>query len=142
MFGLQPITPTAFVTHAVLSPSDRTIIAACSQVGCLKYRYGWDSPIDERTEEGQFYAQLIRSGRHGRTFRELPRTADGLTVFRFEAHQRCFAEHRTRRELYVVRGGTPTVSTGLIREHTGRPDLFIEDYRETLDRRLHDRERG
>lgn len=134
------IPARAFVTHQVLSPSDRTIIAACSEVGCLAWRHGFDKPVDESTELGQHQARIIRSGRSGRTFRELPGRPGGMTVFRFDPYQRCFAEHRTRAEVYLVRGGTATVSTGLIRRHA-RPGLFVEDLRETLDRRLTDRQR-
>lgn len=133
----------AFVTHQVLSPSDRTIIAACEQVGCLRYRNGWDTVVDERTPLGKAQAELVRSGRHGRSYRELRRNTQGQgqTVFRFDAHQRCFGEHRTRAELYVVRAGTPSTNLGLIRQHK-RPGHFIEDYRSTLDRRLTDKQRG
>lgn len=134
------IPARAFITHQVISPSDRMIIAACSDVGCLNYRYGWDSLIDERTDLGRRQAAAIRSGRHGRTYRELPAIGGGVTVFRFDAHQRCFSEHRTRRELYVVRGGTPTVSTGLIRQHT-RPGDFVDELRTNLDARITDRQK-
>ncbi|HEV2778816.1 MAG TPA: hypothetical protein VGX25_05390 [Actinophytocola sp.] len=128
----------AFTTHQVLSPSDRTIVTACEQAGCLAWRHGFDKPVDERTPVGQLQAELIRSGRSGRTYRELPgKTAEGYTVFRFAAGQRCFAEHRTRPELYIVHRGTPSQHLQTLRRHT-RPDLFIEDYRETLDRRLTD----
>ena len=127
----------AFTVHQVASPSDRTIIAACEQVGCDRYRHGWIMRFDERTEEGRLYADLIRSGRHRRTFREhAAKTADGLTVFQFAAHQRCFAEHRTRPELYVARVGTAPA-----RRHV-RPADFVEDLHETLDRRLSSRKRG
>lgn len=132
-FGL-PVR--AFTTHQIISPQDTTIVAACHQVGCLRYRYGWDTPVDERTDEGRLYAELIRSGRHGRTYRELARTAEGLTVFRFEAHQRCFQEHRTRPELFVAGvGGGPQ------RRHT-RPEFWTEDLHETLDKRLTSTNRG
>lgn len=132
-FGLPA---KAFTTHTILSPQDRTIVAACEQVGCLRWRNGWDTPVDERTPEGRFYAELIRSGRHRRTYRELARTADGLTVFRFAAYQRCFQEHRTRPELYVA-----GVGDGPQRRHA-RPDDWTEDLHEALDRRLTSIERG
>jgi hypothetical protein len=138
----RPVPARAFTTHQVLSPSDRTIVAACEQAGCLRWRHGWDSRVDERTEEGRALAHLIRSGEHGRTFRELPgRDAAGCTVFRFESRQRCFAEHRTRPELFVVRDGTPSQQAGPARQFKRGGD-FIDHYHETLDRRLACKQKG
>lgn len=132
----------AFTTHRIISPADRQIVAACEQVGCLRWAHGWDSAVDERTEEGRMLATVIRSGKHGRTFRELPgRDADGRTVFRFDSRQRCFTEHQTRPELYLVQPGTPSQQAGEIRR-VDRPDQWIENYHETLDRRLVDKQRG
>lgn len=133
---------SAFTTHHVQSPTDRYIIAACEQVGCIRYHQGWPLICDETTELGRVQAQIIRSGKHGRTYRELPRlNGQGPTVFRFEPYQRCFGEHRTQSELYVVTRGTPEVYLGEIRRHQ-RPEFFVEDYRETLDRRLTSKQRG
>lgn len=129
-------------THQIVSPPDRTIVAACEQVGCLRWRNGWDSTVDERTDEGRMLATIIRSGRHGRVFRELPgRDALGCTVFRFDSRQRCFAEHRTRPELFVVRDGTPSRQAGPVRRFT-RPTDWFDHYRETLDRRLVSKQKG
>lgn len=139
---LRTLPARAFVTHQVLSPSDRTIVAACEQVGCLRWRNGWDSAVDERTEEGRALAQIIRSGAHGRTFRELSgRDAAGCTVFRFESRQRCFSEHRSRPELFVVRDGTPSQQAGPVRRFT-RPADWFDHYHETFDRRLVSRQKG
>lgn len=129
----------AMTVHQILTPSDRLIVAACEQVGCLKYHRGWDIPVDEATDEGRMYAQLIRSGRHGRTYRELGRTADGLTVFRFAAHQRCFGEHRTRPELFVVRNAAG-MERGTARRE--RPKYWTESLQETYHRRVAVKERG
>jgi hypothetical protein len=101
--------------YSLLMPPDTTIRAACEDVGCEYWRDGWDSPVDERTAEGQTWARLIRH-ESGRTFREL-RRADGVTVFRFGPGQRCFREHRTRPGRYLVRG---------VREHSSLGD-WIED---------------
>lgn len=131
----------AFTTHLIHSPSDETIIAACEQVDCQRYRRGWTMSFDETTEEGQLAARIVRSGKTERDYRELGVNAAGLTVFRFHSYQRCFENHRTRPELYVVRAGTPTISLGVIREHT-RPEDWVDDYRETLDRRLTSKQRG
>lgn len=94
--------PSAYVSYEVRMPSDRTVIAACKDVGCEYWRDGWDSPVDERTVEGRLQASAIE--RSGRAFTRL-RRADGVTVFRFEPYQRCFEEHRTRPELWLRRGG-------------------------------------
>ena len=75
-------------------PRDVTVVAACEEVRCEAWQYGWQTTCDETTPLGTFRAAYIRES-CGRTFREM-RTGDGLTVFRFEPHQRCFAEHRTR----------------------------------------------
>lgn len=140
--SLRPLPARAFTTHRLLSPSDRTIVAACETVGCLRWRNGWDSAVDERTDEGRMLAQVIRSGRHGRTWRELPgRDALGRTVFRFDSRQRCFSEHRTRPELFVVRKGTPSTPAGPTRQFTRGAD-FIDHYHEALDRRLDSKQKG
>lgn len=132
---------SAYITHHITSPTDRYIIAACRDVGCVRYHQGWWMFADERTDDGRLIADLIRSGRHGRTYREDGVNAAGVTAFWFEPYQRCFEEHRTRPELYVVTHGTPEMSLGEIRRHQ-RPEFFVEDYRETLDRRLTSKQRG
>lgn len=103
--------------YVLRMPRDRTVVAACEQVRCDNWLYGWDVLLDERTAEGRDAAQWIRSGASKREFRELG-TADGeMAVFRFSAHQRCFEEHRTRPARWLVRG---------VREHTGMHD-WIDD---------------
>lgn len=126
--------------HQILAPTDRTIIAACEQVGCLKYRQGWDVLIAEHTEQGQRHARYLRSGAHRRTYRELPRTAEGMSVFRFAPHQRCFTEHRTRPELFVVQNeaGREPMS----RRREPEPRFWAESLHETQDRRAQSRARG
>lgn len=139
---LRPVPAKAFTTHRVVSPSDRTIVAACDQVGCLRWRHGWDSAVDEATDEGRMLAQVIRSGQHGRTYRELPgRDVLGRTVFRFDSRQRCFSEHRTRPELFVDYVGTPSQQAGPVRKFQ-QPADFMDHYRETLGRRLDSRQKG
>lgn len=106
--------------YRVHMPRDVTVKAACEDVDCENWRYGWDSLIDERTSLGQAQAEYIRD-KSGRTFREM-RAPDGLTVFRFEPHQRCFEEHRTRpARLSVAVGGRTLVA------HASLADL-AEDY--------------
>jgi len=134
--------PGAMTTHTIVSPTDTTIIAACPQVGCIAYRHGWDTLIDPATDLGQMQIQLILSGRHGRIYRDLGVNEAGMRVFRFDPYQRCFAEHRTRPELFVVRAAdTEGTDLGLIRNHTRAQD-WAEDYHETLDRRLTSTKKG
>lgn len=103
----RPIAPlgpaTAYKTYAVASPRDTRVKTACEQAGCLAWRQGWTTTVDEGTDMGRSQAAYIRR-RSGRTFRE-QRTAAGLTVFRFESGQRCFRDHHTRPEIFWVRGG-------------------------------------
>ena len=74
---------------------------------------------------GQEQAAYIRH-KSGRTFRE-QRTEAGLTVFRFEAFQRCFAEHRTKPDRFLVRDGDWRGNpTGRGRLHVNGRD-WIED---------------
>lgn len=94
---------SAYKTYSIHSPADVEIKAACEQVGCAAWLHGWDTTVDERTELGAAQAVYIRT-QSRRTFREM-RTDMGLTVFRFEAGQRCFAEHKTRPEVYARRAG-------------------------------------
>ncbi len=104
---INRITPQlpagAYKTYQIATPSDRTVVAACETVGCLAWLYGWETVVDESTALGRTQAGYIRT-KARRTFSER-RRGDGMTVFRFESRQRCFAEHRTRPEVYAVKGG-------------------------------------
>lgn len=141
MTAPAPTAPWRMCTvHQILTPTDRLIPAACHQVGCLKWRRGWDVLIPEATEQGARHAAAIRSGKTGRTYRELPATADGMTVFRFDSGQRCFAEHKTRPELYVVHNEAGRARGQRRREKV--PGFWAESLHETQDRRLAARQRG
>lgn len=128
MRPLSRITPSApvqaFQTYRIVSPPDVMVRTACEDAGCLAWRHGWETRIDEGTELGRHQAAYIRQ-RSGRTFRE--QHTRGLTVFRFEPRQRCFAEHKTRPELYSVRGGDWRRDLGLIRQHQNPAD-WLEDF--------------
>ncbi|MEV7140767.1 hypothetical protein [Streptomyces tauricus] len=140
-FRLQPVGPAdAYQTFALRTRSDRQIKAVCEQVNCPAWRGGWESVIDERTDLGRGQAAYIRQT-SGRTFREQPR-ADGMTVFRFDSGQRCFAEHRTRPELYLVRDGDWRGNpTGRVRRHDSAQD-WVEHAQHELGRFNEDRRRG
>jgi hypothetical protein len=94
---------SAYKSYVIVSPRDTTVRTACEDAGCKHWREGWESLIDERTDLGKQQAHYIRQESR-RSFTE-KRTAEGLTVFRFESGQRCFADHRTRPERYIERGG-------------------------------------
>lgn len=95
---------TATRDYRIRFPRDVTVVAACEQVRCENFLYGWDKFVDEATELGQLQAAYFRSGRSGREFREMGRNEDGVTIFRFASHQRCFAEHRTRPARFAAGG--------------------------------------
>lgn len=135
------IAPGAYQTFSVSSPRDTTRKAACEEVGCPDWRDGWESHIDESTELGRQQAVYIRT-RSGRTFRELPRASEGaVTVFRFEAGQRCFREHHTRAESYAVLSGDWRQYRGVLRRHTRAAD-WVEDFGEHQQRLADQREKG
>jgi hypothetical protein len=123
----------AMQTYRIVSPPDATVVSACERVGCPHWRDGWDTIVDEASQLGQAQAAYIRSGATGRSYRET-RTEAGLTVFRFEAHQRCFQEHRTRTELYLVRGGDWRGNPDRMARDHSRPEDWVEDFAEHQQR--------
>lgn len=128
----DPAMPVgAYKTYTMSMPADLAVVTACEQAGCEAWRYGWDTVVDEATPLGHAQAAYIRQ-ECGRTFRE-QRTEGGLTVFRFEPRQRCFAEHRTRPIRYSVRGGDWRADLGLIRRHSNGRD-WADDFGEHQDR--------
>jgi hypothetical protein len=128
----------AYQTWSVKSRPDKRIVAVCERVGCRAWREGWESVIDESTQLGREQAAFIRGSR--RTFRE-QKTAVGLTVFRFEPYQRCFADHQTMPEKYLVRGGDCRAAVGKVRVHTRASD-WIEHVQEHMGRLLDERAKG
>ena len=155
---IEPKLPAqAYLTYQIASPRDTTIRTACEQAGCLAWRHGWDTTVNESitcgpdvpakcrwllTEKlpcGRCQAHYIRCFSQ-RTFRE-SRTAQGLTVFRFESGQRCFADHQTRPESYFVTGGDWRQSLGLVRRHNRAAD-WVEDMQENQGRISDRQQRG
>ena len=120
--------PEDYLTYAIRAGRDTAVVAACKDVGCQAWAHGWETSVDEATDLGKRQGAYIRQG-SGRTFTE-KRTAAGLTVFRFEAFQRCFAEHRTRPDVFLRRDGdfrgNPTQQ---VRVHKRAAD-WIEDFQE------------
>ncbi len=121
--------------YRVHMPPDRWVKAACEQVNCENWLYGFAQFVDTSAPLGRQRADYYRSGRHGRTFRELS-AADGralladrgvavgenVVVFLFDAGQRCFDEHRTRLARLTVETNGLTLRT-----HASLADL-AEDY--------------
>lgn len=137
---IKPVgEPEHYQTYSITSPPDREVRWACETIGCEQWRMGWQSVIDESTQLGRDQAAYIRH-RSGRTFRE-QKTGAGLTVFSFDSGQRCFAEHRTRPEIYRVQGGDWRKQTGPVRTHH-RPADWQEDFGEHQLRLVAQRERG
>ena len=94
--------------YIVRMPRDTSVVAACADVGCAAWLYGWETLVDEGTPLGRKQALYIRH-MSGRTFTELKSAepqSGGMTVFRFASRQRCFAEHRTRPARWLIRNGS------------------------------------
>ena len=136
---LSALPRSAVQTYQVHQLPDRSVRSACEDVGCKFWRLGWEMRVDERTPLGAARASYIR-WESGRTFKERA-DVDGVTVFAFESGQRCFAEHFTHPELYLVRGGDAERLGGLIRRHTNPGDL-VEDMNEHFETVRADRARG
>jgi len=118
--------PEDYQTFQVATPRDGAILTACKDAGCQAWAHGWQTTVDERTTAGRAQAHYIR-WQSKRTFRE-QKSFGGLTVFIFEAFQRCFAEHYTRPEIYVVRGGDWRGNpTGAYRHHQNATD-WVEHF--------------
>jgi hypothetical protein len=119
--------PEDYQTFQVTTPRDGGVLTACPQAGCRFYREGWQSIVDERTPLGRAQAHYFRH-QSGRTITREQKTADGQTVFVFAAHQRCFQEHYTKPEIYVVSGGDWRGNpTGAFRQHANAAD-WVEDF--------------
>jgi hypothetical protein len=139
--------------YLIRMPKDTTVKVVCEQIRCEKWLYGWDVFANERAPLGRDRAAYFRSGASRRTFRELrttvaealsagvvlPGEIDAATdplvpvsVFRFEPHQRCFDEHRTRPARWLVRG---------VREHADMSG-WLDDLDEHVDRLSEQIKRG
>ena len=123
----QEVTATC---NAILKGSVRLGTAEyCGEEHCGQYAHGWLTTIDVSTELGQRQANYIRlhSGRSFTVF-----NADGPIVqFKFDSHQKCFAEHQLsleREPLYIVRGGDWRGNPRReLRQHT-KAAYWIEDF--------------
>lgn len=116
--------PSDYKSYRIDFGRDLVMKGSCEVVGCEAWRKGWQTVCDERTDLGTAQAAYIRQ-KSGRTFKEY-HTDEGLTVFRFESGQRCFAAHQIRPETFTVRLGDNRVSYGLVRRHKNGRD-WAED---------------
>ncbi len=140
-FRITPVgDPGDYVTYAIRAGRDTTVVSACKDVGCQNWAHGWETTVDEATDLGKAQAAYIRQ-KSGRTSTE-QRTAAGLTVFRFEAFQRCFTEHRTRPDSFWRRDGDFRGNpTGRSLRHTRAAD-WIEDFQEHEGSLADERQKG
>ncbi|MGH3402674.1 MAG: hypothetical protein ACRDRJ_09230, partial [Streptosporangiaceae bacterium] len=46
----------AYKSWVIVRPRDTTVRTACEDAGCEYWRDGWDSPVDEHTEQGRSQA--------------------------------------------------------------------------------------
>ena len=140
-FRLTPVgDPTDYITYSIRAGRDTSVVAACRDVGCEYWAHGWDTTVDEATDLGKAQAAYIRH-KSGRTFTE-QRTGAGLTVFRFEAFQRCFTEHRTRPDVFLRRDGDWRGNpTQRVHRHVRAMD-WIEDFQEHEGSLADERQKG
>lgn len=141
-FRLQPAGPReAYISYAIHAGRDTSVVAACKDVGCQFWAHGWETTVDEATPLGQQQAAYIRR-KSERTFTER-RTGAGLTVFRFEAFQRCFTEHRTRPDQFWRRDGDfrGVPQGGQVLRHARAQD-WIEDFQEHEGSLADERQKG
>lgn len=140
--GLNRIQPQGkpgdYQTYGIRRRPDVLRPAACKEVGCRAWARGWETKVDEATPLGRQQAAYIRT-RSGRTFKEYQ--LGGITVFRFESGQRCFADHQTIAETFRVWGGDWRRNLGPIRQHKNGLD-WAEDFGEHQQRLADEQERG
>lgn len=149
MRPLNRIAPTgpaaAYKTYAISSPvSTHFRPGTCEEASCAAHAEGWLTKVDETTDLGRRQAYYIRK-QAGRRYSE-SREPSGLTVFAFEAGQKCFAAHQVslqRPENFLVVGGdyrgNPLGTKTLVH---ARPEHWVEDLAENLDGLKSARERG
>lgn len=137
---LDPVLPVEQMkTYRIAAPLQSHFRdATCEEVDCTHWRNGWQTKVDESTPLGKTQAHYIRN-QSGRYFKEDRNQEPGITVFTFEAGQRCFnyASHKVslnRPALYVVRDGDWRGNpTGNNRRHVNGDD-WVDDFRNHQDK--------
>lgn len=155
MQPLNSVGPEHMRTFSVLAPAkSHHRVGTCDEAKCPNYLEGFAVIADESTDLGQQQAYFIR---HDGSRRFTEERGDlGLTVFTFEAGQRCFStvffDGRVQRghlvrierpEFFVVREG----------DHRGnprgdkpflhaKPENWLDEFATNLDRVAEARARG
>jgi hypothetical protein len=134
---IVPALPSQhFRTFEIIAPlSTHWRPATCEEVGCEAWRNGWVT----RVPVGSDLAQYITSGTHGRVYHEAASIDSAEREFMFPPGQKCFAasKHRLpleREPLYVARGGDARGNPLRERRVHQRPEHWVEDFAENLDR--------
>jgi hypothetical protein len=84
--------PRQYIKRHMVQTPDHFYTAECREAKCPHYEFGWTTTINEQTDLGKRQARYIRKDAR-RKFIE-SKTDAGLTVFLFEAGQRCFQTHK------------------------------------------------
>jgi hypothetical protein len=136
---IQPQGPVnAYKTYEIARPmATHWRKATCAEVECSAHVNGWQTFVDESTDQGQAQAYYIRreSGRgFTETFNE-----HGITEFTFGAGQTCFSSgddgHRLpldREAFFMVQRGDWRKRIGDRFTH-GSPDSWVNDFGEHQD---------
>jgi hypothetical protein len=155
MSRIVPALPAAgYQTYQISAPlATHWQPATCAEVDCPDHLNGWQTVVDETTELGQRQAHAIRR-LLGRRFTEEPGgfgiaqvPSAGMTVFTFEAGQKCFrGPHKKRIEreerFFVTGGDWRGNPAGMPRRVHTKPDFWVEDMAGALDGVRRIRERG
>ena len=99
-------------------------VGTCEEDNCVYFLEGWQTVCDETAELDQLRAAYIRNDKSRRHTES--REGATRTVFRFEAGQTCFRQHRVplgRPELFLVRGEQGAQSL----VHSG-PEAWVDDF--------------
>lgn len=127
--------PRNYKTYRIFAPTTYRQ-ATCKEIGCYGYTNGWVMQ-KERMSADQIWAVT----HSGRSFKEV-HTAPGQTLLVFEAGQTCFKsiddEHRVPTqaadELFIAgQGDHRLFNPRIARRHT-RPEFWVEDMKEQLDK--------
>jgi len=140
---MRPHPLQAMQTYQIASPlATHFRKGTCEEASCEAYRFGFRFRVNETTDLGMGQAHYFRTD-SGRRFTE-ERDDAGLTVFTFEAGQRCFQEHQVpleRPAAFLVRGGDIRHHGGVLRRHTSG-ESFMDDLRTTTDRVISAQQHG
>jgi hypothetical protein len=135
--------PENYKTFSISKPrATHTRPATCAEVQCDHHVNGWKNKVALTDEVSLAWIKASRYGYHQESINE------GFVTYKFHAGQICFCtncQNHTvsldRPELYVVRGGDwrgdPRHEKP--RVHT-RPEHWVEDMQENLDKVRKDRE--